>query len=262
MRLYAAGDRNRGMKNLIISDTHIDRRSITMMKASTEAITAYLERRLNSDIDMIYLAGDIHELWHGRRLHDKQAVFEAIVHEHPAWYEWLVRRMEQGRVVYVTGNHDYAIERDDLMHPTAREVNYIDSGRHVHIEHGHQADWFNSKGRVVGRTLTWMFGHVTRALGMDREALWSLFSERFRPGRDQSVRRFRAHWMNEARVHGWDVIVTGHSHAEEISVAGDGKVFANSGTWINRFMLPMVSIEDGRPELEYVEMEAIKNDAD
>ena len=247
------------MRNAVISDTH--KKPInSLLPVEPMAVARYMDSR--HDIQRWFLDGDIVGLWTGKSFADKERIWTRLKRRNPEWFEWLQCNCQSGRVVYIAGNHDQALLTDDLFHPVYDSFDYDDHGRRVHLEHGHAADWFNSDGRIVGRILTYIGGWISRLPGVNKERLWRAGSRLFTPGRIQSAERFRAYWLNEARVNGWDTIVTGHTHQEEICATADGRVFANAGTWINRFMLPMIVIEDGLPELEYVSMEAMSNDAD
>ena len=246
------------MKILVISDLHWKPDGQQLTRVTAEAASGYLQSRLDRDIDAIVMNGDIHGLWTGRSLADKQEHWRRIKRQNPGWYEWLTAKITTGRVIYVVGNHDLAIDREDWMHPVFKEFNLFDGKRYIHFEHGHQGDWFNSRGIAASRAITWVGGWVSRLPGVDKDRLWSMFFRLFESGRDQRAGRFRNFWLNEARVHGWDMVCTGHTHHEEIKTEALGRVFANSGTWIQRNALPLLVIDNGRPFLEYRDLEVVK----
>jgi predicted phosphodiesterase len=126
------------MKILVISDLHIDTgdRLGTFHWNESEFIM-YLEHlRREYYPGRIILNGDIFELLRYK--------YEDI----RAAYPHLVNYLADKDFIYLRGNHDA------ISNTGQEQFNYINSsGQSIHIEHGHNADWFNGSiiGRVVGR---------------------------------------------------------------------------------------------------------------
>ncbi len=240
------------MKIACLSDVHVKPIGQTLLRPNPDDIAAYLQSRLDTDIDMLMLVGDIIGLWAGKSYFDKTILWNTLKNQYPGWFEWLERSIATGRVVYISGNHDRAVLRDGLLKPVYPEVTLVDNNKRIHFEHGHQADWFNSRGSVIGRTVTWFGGMLSRIPWVDKERLWGLFSDKFTAGRYQSVSKVRRHYLDEARNNGWDVTVIGHTHHKEIVTNAMGRVYANCGTWIRKSEFPIVIINDGVVYLEHV----------
>lgn len=125
---------------LILSDLHIDKGdSLGVFQWQDDDFINCIEKiRELYAVDKIILNGDIFELL--------KYSFKEISKARPL----LVRYLKGDHFVILKGNHD-------LTSPYGIEYYRISnsSGDVIHIEHGHNADWFNSNliGRFFGRFL-------------------------------------------------------------------------------------------------------------
>ena len=116
------------MNLLILSDLHIDTRDSfgVFQWNELDFIMNLEEVWTRYKIDKVILNGDIFELL-------KYSYGEIV-----ASNRILIRYLEKSYFVYLRGNHDvvnqYGLEYYDLVNS---------SGQKIHIEHGHNADWFN-----------------------------------------------------------------------------------------------------------------------
>lgn len=125
------------MNIFIISDLHIDTRdNFGAFQWDDNDLIIEIEKiREQYMIEKVILNGDIFELMKYR--------YQAIVEAHPA----LLRYFFDRDFVFIKGNHD-------LLSPGALEHFDITNskGQVIHIEHGHNADWFN--GSKLGQGLS------------------------------------------------------------------------------------------------------------
>ena len=126
------------MNLLIISDLHIDTCDNfgTFQWDETEFITHIEGLRNFYEIDRVIFNGDIFELLKYR--------YKDIADANPL----LIRYFRNNNFIFIKGNHD-------MMNYQAIDQFQItnSSGQTIHIEHGHNADWFNGSklGRLAGK---------------------------------------------------------------------------------------------------------------
>lgn len=126
------------MNILVISDLHIDACDSfgTFQWDECNFILQIEKVRERYDIDKVILNGDIYEL------------LKYTYSEISAANGILMRYLIRNDFIYIRGNHDivnrFGIESYDIINS---------SGQTIHIEHGHNADWFNGTriGRTIGR---------------------------------------------------------------------------------------------------------------
>jgi len=126
------------MNLLILSDLHIDTCDTfgTFQWDEMEFIYQVERIRDQYNIDKVVFNGDIFEML--------KYSFEEIAGANPL----LIRYFKNRDFILIKGNHD-------MVNNFGQEsVQFINSaGQKIHIEHGHNADWFNGSrfGRVVGK---------------------------------------------------------------------------------------------------------------
>jgi len=126
------------MNILVISDLHIDTGdTFGAFQWDEMDFILNLERiRDNYNIDKIIFNGDTFELLKYR--------FEDIVEANPV----LIKYLKDKDFIFIKGNHD-------IVSSFGVEYYRISNshGQVIHIEHGHNADWFNGKkvGRAIGK---------------------------------------------------------------------------------------------------------------
>ena len=126
------------MNILVLSDLHLDiHDSFGIFQWSEMDFILYLEQlRSEHRIDKIIFNGDIFELYKYR--------FDEIAKANPI----LMKYFKDKDFVFIKGNHDFVSDMgDDSFEITNSK------GMKIHIEHGHNADWFNGTkfGRWLGR---------------------------------------------------------------------------------------------------------------
>jgi predicted phosphodiesterase len=125
------------MTILIFSDLHIDTGDTfgTFQWNEKDLICQIEKIRRSFSVDKIILNGDIFELLKYR--------YEAIEKANSG----LIKYLAQKDFIYIKGNHD-VLNRYGFNHYQITNSH----GQTIHIEHGHQADWFN--GSKFGQTIS------------------------------------------------------------------------------------------------------------
>lgn len=125
------------MNILIFSDLHIDTGDTfgTFQWKEKDLIHQIEKIRRSFSIDKVILNGDIFELLKYR--------FEDIRKANPR----LIKYLTQNNFIFIKGNHD-------ILNKFGLNSYQITNsqGQTIHIEHGHQADWFN--GSKFGHTIS------------------------------------------------------------------------------------------------------------
>ena len=126
------------MKILILSDLHIDTSDNfgTFQWDEMDFIMQVEGLRDIYNIDKVIFNGDVYELLKYRS--------EEIWNAHPI----LMRYFTDNDFIFIKGNHDLMAEVGSSQYQITNS-----SGQIIHIEHGHNADWFNGSrpGRFIGR---------------------------------------------------------------------------------------------------------------
>lgn len=231
------------LRSLFLSDLHLGARA-----ADPQSVLGFLAAH---EAEVIYLVGDILDLWHGGRVHWGRA-HDAVIAE-------LERRAAQGvRVVYLAGNHDAVMRnpgaarlpagwelRETLVHRAA-------DGRHYLVLHGDQADnrllrWhamtrLGSRTDAALRALDDWLAHLLGPRKADvpsriQRAI-SVFNGLFVMGD-----RFERRLVAMARAFDAQGVICGHSHKPMLRDL-DGALYANCGDWTDSFTA-LTEAQDG-----------------
>jgi len=126
------------MNILVLSDLHIDNGdTFGTFQWEEKDFILQLERIIYLyNIDKVIFNGDIFELMKYR--------MEDIRNAYPVLFRYLKNR----KFIFIKGNHDLVSSMGALSFDILNS-----SGQRIHIEHGHNADWFNGSkpGRAIGQ---------------------------------------------------------------------------------------------------------------
>jgi predicted phosphodiesterase len=126
------------MNILVLSDLHIDTRDNfgTFQWNEMDLIMQIEKIRDEYNIDKIIFNGDVFEL--------QKYTFEDIRIANPL----LMRYLKNNDFIFIKGNHDIVNDFGEGFHQIINSL-----GQTIHIEHGHNADWFNGTktGRAIGK---------------------------------------------------------------------------------------------------------------
>lgn len=219
------------LRTLFLSDLHLGARA-----ARPGAVLDFLAAH---EADMIYLVGDVLDLWHGGRVHWSDEA-QAVVDE-------LEARAASGvRIVYLAGNHDAVLRTARATLPVGWELrealtHRASDGQKYLVLHGDQAD---------NRLLRW---HVMTRIGSRADAVLRLLddwiarlaghADPVRPSRVQRIiarvngflamgGRFESRLIALAKAAGTDGVICGHSHKPALRNV-DGALYANCGDWVD-----------------------------
>jgi predicted phosphodiesterase len=181
---------------------------------------------LERNFEKIVLLGDIWETLTPRLPGDPAKELALAREFHPR----IARRFEQGRYVYVHGNHDLIAGAVD---GAPDEYVLEADGQRVLFTHGHQNDSLVHRRRWLSELGIW-FGGWIRRVGLG--ALYRLLAriDQARGGVSLDCGRcsFQRWAMDVARHRNVDIVVTGHTHLPTSAEHGD-RLFLNSGTCCN-----------------------------
>jgi UDP-2,3-diacylglucosamine pyrophosphatase LpxH len=190
---------------------------------------------------VIYLVGDILDIWHPLHVHWTTTHDAIIAH--------LARQAEAGvRVVYLVGNHDHQMRQDTrrYLFPAAiaeQTVHDTADGKRFLVLHGDICD---------ARALRW---HICTRIGSRVDSLLRLadhalrrLGRRARP-EERSLIQTVLSWINSAmafghgherrlvalaRAGGHDGVICGHFHLADLH-DDHGLIYANCGDWVDSF---------------------------
>jgi predicted phosphodiesterase len=126
------------MNILVLSDLHIDTGDAfgTFQWDEMDLITHFEKIREDYNIDKIIFNGDVFELMKYK--------LEEIRIAYPA----LIDYFRDKDFIFIKGNHDIVNSFGEESYQITNSA-----GQRIHIEHGHNADWFNGSrfGRALGK---------------------------------------------------------------------------------------------------------------
>jgi UDP-2,3-diacylglucosamine pyrophosphatase LpxH len=227
----------------VISDLHLG----NPYSLATKKLATFIEYLIDENFSLC-VNGDGVDILQGRLRGLTQQTLEVLD---------LLRRYTAtgGRVYYVVGNHDMALER--VLHTWLAEyltpfLNVTSGRLRVRIEHGHVYDTFYAASPRIYEALGAGAAPLLRVYP-DIYRLWSATTRaRLRVARMMSPAsdayvpaEQQAAAMLAAR--GFDVIVFGHTHRAEQVDLPNGATYFNSGNWLRNSTF--VEIADNRASL-------------
>lgn len=209
----------------------------------------------NTECDVLYLVGDIIDLWSMKRQFYWQPSHYQVL-------ECIRNKANSGtRVIYIPGNHDetfraYVGEAFMNVEVHRSFIHTAKSGKRFLLVHG---DDFDSATRysklisIIGDSaydfLLFLNRWHNRARHLFGSHYWSLASwikNRIHKAR-QAIAAFEKAAVHEAKKQGVDGIICGHIHQPDIKKI-DGILYCNDGDWIENCTV-LVEDESGRIEL-------------
>jgi UDP-2,3-diacylglucosamine pyrophosphatase LpxH len=218
---------------LFLSDLHLG-----SLGCRADLVLDFLSR---NSAPVIYLVGDILDIWHPLRVH-WTATHDAII-------DHLCRQAEAGvRLVYLVGNHDAEIRRDaghtnlpveiaeDAVHETAHGQRYL-------VLHGDICDSRLMRWHICTR----IGSRVDSVLRMMDHSLRNL-RHRMHPEKRSFIQALLS-WVNSAlsfghghekrlvtlaKARGHDGVICGHFHLAGLH-HNHGLLYANCGDWVDSF---------------------------
>ncbi len=238
------------VRSMFISDLHLGTRACRI-----DELSSFLD---SWNADVIYLTGDIVDLWRFRR-----SGFY-FPQKHVNVIRKLLGKTKHGtRILYIPGNHDDLIREfiDVHMEPTFGRIQVLHDavhtchdGRKLLVIHGDQSDLYVKI--LDNKVLHWLIDRVYTLLMILSLATRPVFkegktlSQRVR-GRIKSVsryyRNFQLELIEQARKGGLDGVICGHIHHPDL-LYNDGLVYGNCGDWVDH-CTAIVEHHDGRLKL-------------
>jgi UDP-2,3-diacylglucosamine pyrophosphatase LpxH len=216
-----------------ISDTHLGTRGCNAI--------ALLDFLRETDFDMLYIVGDLIDIWSLRR-----AIYWP--QQHNDVIQKILRKARKGtRVIYIPGNHDELVTsfcgtyrnieiKENAIHVTA-------SGERILIIHGHELDvvlsgsgrmkWLAFAGDLSYQfllSLNPLINFVRRRFGL---GYWSLSAYAKRTVKDavSFIGKFEAAVAHYAERYHVDAVLCGHIHSAGIREFGN-VTYYNCGDWV------------------------------
>lgn len=240
----------KGYRTLWISDLHLGSRG-----AQAEDLLRFLRQ---TEVERIYLVGDIIDLWAlRRRPHWPRAHMEVVRH-------LLARAADGVNVTYVPGNHDHALrtysgQRFGQIMVQERALHLTADGKRMLVMHGdefdrviHKMPWLAHYGDVI---YDWLRALNKRLPLSSRAAKPDGLQPRTISSTAKHKVKQLVHWLSGFERHveqdclaaRADGIICGHSHHAEIS-RFRGVLYCNDGDWVES-RTALVEHHDGRLEL-------------
>lgn len=248
---------------LFLSDLHFgDGSSTDLFADQDERLIAFLEAQATT-ADTIVFLGDILDL-------PQAWTVPRIRRAHPALFVFLSRFVRKHDVVFVRGNHDWAVDYESVF-PGVRRCEAILIGERTLAWHGHQVDLlmhpdakdapFKTYAHALAERVTRrrllppleQFPSLANRVALSLAVGWSRVNLKRakalrRVGRDTSAEKLESRVRYLARtVHGdpadiygtttqtvlgeaFDTVICGHTHLPGVVETPSG-TYANIGTW-------------------------------
>ncbi len=221
-------------RSVWISDTHLGTKS-----CKAEYLRDFLD---HVECDTLYLVGDIIDLW---SWNIKSGFYWPILHSDIV--QRVFNKTKQGtRIIYIPGNHDDAFRKHvgiqfngieihlNAIHKTADNRRFL-------IMHGDEFDSIVCHNRwlayIGGEAYEFLLA-ANRWINNLRKIFgyqyWSLSS--YLKHRVKNIVQFMDNYQHvlslEAQKQQVDGIICGHIHHAEISEMESGKIYCNTGDWV------------------------------
>ncbi len=237
------------MNILVLSDLHIDTSDNfgTFQWDEMDLIMQIEDLRDKYNIDKVIFNGDIFELLKYR--------FEDIRKANPV----LIRYFRDNDFIFIKGNHDLVSEEGLDFYQIINS-----SGQIIHIEHGHNADWFNGSrsGRFIAKLGLSLLKSMSRS-GFLMKVYFRIvaFEEQINhiPKKYNTI-KYLTYALRLLRK--YDVVILSHTHKLESHhtyYLNKKKRYLNSGTCsLGRFQGILMDTETLKYELIKETRESIK----
>lgn len=218
-------------KTVWLSDIHLGYKD-----CKAKYLLNFLE---NSEIETLYLVGDIVDMWAMSSQFLWPAAHNQVLHK-------LISLSEQGtRVIYLPGNHDEPVQKYEGMYFGKIEIHreYVHQtldGRKLLVLHGDQFDddvcfgkfhaWLGDKAYDFLLFLNRWYNYARNKLGYPYWSLAGHIKSKIK-GAHVAIDRYRKAALNRVVELRLDGVVCGHIHHPEITMVGDLTYF-NDGDWI------------------------------
>ncbi|XOV81198.1 MAG: UDP-2,3-diacylglucosamine diphosphatase [Aestuariibacter sp.] len=214
-----------------ISDIHLGSRD-----CKAEYLLDFLQ---NSQIDRLYLVGDIVDMW----AMSKQFMWPKTHNE--LFHFILALSHSDTCVIYLPGNHDEPAQKYDGMAFGDIEIHreYIHTtadGKKLLLLHGDVFDddvcfgpihaWIGDKAYELLLFLNRWYNRARSLTGLPYRSLAGYIKSRI-SGANKAIERYRVACTEKARQMGLDGVVCGHIHHPEV-VNVDGVTYFNDGDWV------------------------------
>jgi UDP-2,3-diacylglucosamine pyrophosphatase LpxH len=220
------------VRSVFISDLHLGTRDCQALELA--------EFLRNTEMETLFLVGDIVDLWGMRR-----GIYWPASHQEVL--RLIVEKARRGtRVIYVPGNHDELarVLCGSLLAGVEVHAEYVHTtrtGQRLLVMHGDAYDGavrfsplLKATGSALYSALLWLGHYVNLARGLCGLPRWSLaawLKSRVGDAREY-VERYERAAAGEALRRGFDGIVCGHIHRPQLARI-DGVLYCNDGDWVD-----------------------------
>jgi UDP-2,3-diacylglucosamine pyrophosphatase LpxH len=220
----------------IISDLHVKKKDSTCLFFYTDHELAIYLEQLCSEVDRVYLNGDVFELWKTKWLSDTSISDEidGIFSEYPMFISCI---LENPKIFILIGNHDEYLKQE-LFRPKWKNKLLLheelvnSAGENILIWHG-QLDIFNNKLPVVGRFISYLGGWIERILYyLQLRSIYHWFRDRIRSGTFKNSTQVKQFKKDIGENGDLVCVINGHTHVNEIrrfEYAGKRRTYINTG---------------------------------
>lgn len=238
--------------HIFISDTHLG-----FSGSNPKALLEFLK---SVECDILYLVGDIFDLW--------------AMKDRPYWNEYcndvirhILKMSHKGtKIVYIIGNHDDAIrsfipfELGEQITITNQHIHHSINGKNILIIHGDQFDFVSKWMSVVGSKLydvlikmNCFVTYFRKLIGFKSYWSFSAFIKRNTKQALSAIKNFENMAMICAKQNGCGAVICGHIHTEKISEKY-GMIYMNCGDWVESLT---ALVETKRGEFEIIRWKTI-----
>jgi len=246
--IYKQFDKSMKYKTLFISDTHFG-----TADSKTHDLLQFLKLHT---FEKVYLVGDIIDFW---AIKAKSTKYWS--HSTNAVIRKIIKISKHAPVIYITGNHDDALEAfigESFGNIIIKDqdIHYTKNNKKVLVIHGHSFDavikyakWLaiiGSRAYAISLWLNRQFNKIRRFFGM---RYWSLSAFlKFKVKSAVSfISKYEEYLIKTAKENNADIIVAGHIHHAELRQT-DGIIYANCGDWVES-KTAIVEKQNGEIEL-------------
>lgn len=236
-----------------LSDAHLGSEEKSTGRRREELLLDFLNY-VETKGERLYIVGDLFDFWFEYRSVIPRRYFDTLY----TLKKLVNRGLEVG---YVIGNHDYWMDsffQDQLGIRVYRDtLEIMIDGKHLFVAHGDGLAKNDVGYRILKRVLRYplnirLFRFLHPAIGFALAGFFSKLSRNCREVKNRDAEYIQ--YAEELFAEGFDCVVLGHTHRPQ-EYRKDGRVYINTGDWMNHFTYG--KLEKGRLSLEYWTKEAV-----
>lgn len=235
-----------------ISDLHINTKTDDNDFYLNETKFIKYINKVCIECDFLIVLGDMFEAWETLEFDAHVEKMKLIIEDRIGLIAIINKWINEGKLIYVNGNHDAVCRTHNVFPYVKREFFYEAENTKIYAEHGHRADIFCSgKLSIIGQFLTWIRGWLERLGFTDIDNDISILKNAVAKPFEDSI---YLNWAKKLyKRYKADVILFGHTHDVRYT-SGNNFTYVNTGkccSRVNQFDEVTIELKHGTHKISF-----------